>query len=340
MAENPPETTATASTPTAISIAVVYRLIGPRGNPRSVRYQCPRQQSVRDGSEERRARQQLEQRHRVGLPARAPAIATSTAIDRGTLSRPTTLATVCCSASISRNVTPTATAVASASRTDQSPASSPGTRATFADHHAATASTSRIEDVRVKKPRFDLVPQGDAPQERQRAGDRLRQHERHVRPPRRSPVRIPHTARSLPGTRARASLAATPGRLTGHMDDWRSYDDVAETYERVHAPRFVQVADDLVAQAGIGEGHLLLDIGTGTGIAAEAATKVGARVVGIDESMGMLRRGPPSASRRGRGGGRGDRPAVPRWGLRRRDRQLRAGALHEVRDRAVRCRCA
>ena len=73
------------------------------------------------------------------------------------------------------------------------------------------------------------------------------------------------------------------------MDDWRSYDDVAETYERVHASRFVQVADDLVAQAGIGEGHLLLDIGTGTGIAAEAATKVGARVVGIDESMGMLR---------------------------------------------------
>jgi ubiquinone/menaquinone biosynthesis C-methylase UbiE len=72
------------------------------------------------------------------------------------------------------------------------------------------------------------------------------------------------------------------------MDDWRSYDDVAETYERVHASRFVQVADDLVAQAGIGEGHLLLDIGTGTGIAAEAATKVGARVVGIDESMGML----------------------------------------------------
>jgi ubiquinone/menaquinone biosynthesis C-methylase UbiE len=67
------------------------------------------------------------------------------------------------------------------------------------------------------------------------------------------------------------------------MDDWRSYDDVAETYERVHASRFVQVADDLVAQAGIGDGHLLLDIGTGTGIAAEAATKVGARVVGIDE---------------------------------------------------------
>ncbi len=36
------------------------------------------------------------------------------------------------------------------------------------------------------------------------------------------------------------------------MDDWRSYDDVAETYERVHAARFVEVADDLVAQAEIG----------------------------------------------------------------------------------------
>ena len=73
------------------------------------------------------------------------------------------------------------------------------------------------------------------------------------------------------------------------MDDWRSYDDVAETYERVHATRFVEVAADLVSQAGIAPGNLVLDIGTGTGIAAEAASKLGASVVGIDESMGMLR---------------------------------------------------
>jgi hypothetical protein len=63
-------------------------------------------------------------------------------------------------ASISRNVTPTATAVASASRTDQSPASSPGTSATFADHQAATASTNRIEDVRVKNPRLTSFHNG------------------------------------------------------------------------------------------------------------------------------------------------------------------------------------
>jgi ubiquinone/menaquinone biosynthesis C-methylase UbiE len=73
------------------------------------------------------------------------------------------------------------------------------------------------------------------------------------------------------------------------MDDWRTYDDVAETYERVHATRFLEVANDLVAQAGIVAGGLVLDIGTGTGVAAEAVTAVGARAVGVDESIGMLR---------------------------------------------------
>jgi hypothetical protein len=31
------------------------------------------------------------------------------------------------------------------------------------------------------------------------------------------------------------------------MDDWRSYDDVAVIYERVHAPRFADPARDLLA---------------------------------------------------------------------------------------------
>ena len=72
------------------------------------------------------------------------------------------------------------------------------------------------------------------------------------------------------------------------MDDWRSYDGVAETYERVHAPRFAEPARDLVAAAGIGAGDRVLDVGTGTGVAAEAAAEAGATVVGIDESLGML----------------------------------------------------
>jgi len=72
------------------------------------------------------------------------------------------------------------------------------------------------------------------------------------------------------------------------MDDWRTYDDVAETYERVHAAHLLDVARDLVAQTGIGAGDRVLDVGTGTGVGAQAATEAGAAVVGIDESTGML----------------------------------------------------
>ena len=34
------------------------------------------------------------------------------------------------------------------------------------------------------------------------------------------------------------------------MDDWRSYDTVAETYARIHAPRLAEPATDLVIGAG------------------------------------------------------------------------------------------
>jgi ubiquinone/menaquinone biosynthesis C-methylase UbiE len=76
------------------------------------------------------------------------------------------------------------------------------------------------------------------------------------------------------------------------MDDWRRYDDVADTYERVHAPRVAQVARDLVAVAEVSPGARVLDVGTGTGVAAAAASEVGGPeglVVGADVSLGMLR---------------------------------------------------
>jgi len=72
------------------------------------------------------------------------------------------------------------------------------------------------------------------------------------------------------------------------MNDWRTYDDVAETYERVHAHRLAEVGRDLVEMLELADGARVLDVGTGTGVAAQAAADAGASVVGIDESVAML----------------------------------------------------
>jgi ubiquinone/menaquinone biosynthesis C-methylase UbiE len=72
------------------------------------------------------------------------------------------------------------------------------------------------------------------------------------------------------------------------MDDWRSYDRTAVIYEQIHAPRFAEPARDLAAMAGVATGARVLDVGTGTGVAAGVADALGASVVGIDPSEGML----------------------------------------------------
>jgi ubiquinone/menaquinone biosynthesis C-methylase UbiE len=78
------------------------------------------------------------------------------------------------------------------------------------------------------------------------------------------------------------------------VDDWRSYDRVADAYERVHAPRLREPAADLLALVAPATGARVLDVGTGTGVAAELASRsVGptGQVVGIDVSLGMLQVG-------------------------------------------------
>ena len=75
------------------------------------------------------------------------------------------------------------------------------------------------------------------------------------------------------------------------MEDWRSYDDVASTYERIHAGRFAEVAKDLIELSVVKAGDRVLDVGTGTGTGMQAAEAVGGWVVGIDASFQMAAEG-------------------------------------------------
>jgi ubiquinone/menaquinone biosynthesis C-methylase UbiE len=75
------------------------------------------------------------------------------------------------------------------------------------------------------------------------------------------------------------------------MADWRSYDTIAEAYERIWAPRFETVARHLLALAPPVEGARLLDLGTGTGAVASALgdrVRTLRAIVGCDLSPGML----------------------------------------------------
>ena len=78
------------------------------------------------------------------------------------------------------------------------------------------------------------------------------------------------------------------------MDDWRSYDAVAEIYERVHAHRMVEPARDLLAMSEPPSGGKVLDVGCGTGAAVALAHEMlgpSGLAVGVDVSLGMLRVG-------------------------------------------------
>ncbi len=74
---------------------------------------------------------------------------------------------------------------------------------------------------------------------------------------------------------------------------WRSYDPIAATYDRIAVPAlFTLPARDLVVALELPAGARVLDIGTGTGVAARLAIELAAPaslVVGLDPSLAMLR---------------------------------------------------
>lgn len=74
------------------------------------------------------------------------------------------------------------------------------------------------------------------------------------------------------------------------MDDTQAYfDRVADQWDAMRTRFFGEgVRNAAVAAANIRPGALVADVGTGTGFLAEAALTAGARVVGIDNSDGML----------------------------------------------------
>jgi ubiquinone/menaquinone biosynthesis C-methylase UbiE len=113
----------------------------------------------------------------------------------------------------------------------------------------------------------------------------------------------------LPGDASDATLtpvAASGPRPTG----WKSYDSVVDAYDQAAVPRFLPLARDLVAAVAPRNGDRVLDVGTGTGVAAQVAREAVGEdgfVLGIDPSIAMLGR----AVERGLAGVVGMLPGLP-----------------------------
>ena len=74
------------------------------------------------------------------------------------------------------------------------------------------------------------------------------------------------------------------------MDQTQEYfDGVADKWDEMRRAFFGEgVRRAAVHAAGVGPGQIVADVGTGTGFIAKAAIEAGARVIGIDNSEGML----------------------------------------------------
>ena len=66
------------------------------------------------------------------------------------------------------------------------------------------------------------------------------------------------------------------------------FSETALAYAETMAPSLRPVAAEVVRRAALGPHEDVLDIGTGTGIAAAAARGEGRRITGIDAAPGML----------------------------------------------------
>lgn len=66
------------------------------------------------------------------------------------------------------------------------------------------------------------------------------------------------------------------------------FDEIADRYAATMAPSLEPIAREVVRRAALGRGERVLDVGTGTGIAAAVARGEERAVVGIDASAGML----------------------------------------------------
>lgn len=77
------------------------------------------------------------------------------------------------------------------------------------------------------------------------------------------------------------------------MQDWRSYDEIAERYDPAWSWRFEAVARHIWARVPVNAGDRVLDIGTGTGVVLRIRSEVAGAaglMVGCDRSSAMLRR--------------------------------------------------
>ena len=76
------------------------------------------------------------------------------------------------------------------------------------------------------------------------------------------------------------------------MQDWHSYDAIAEHYDRAWSARFETVARHIWARVPLNVGDAVLDIGTGTGIALRVRSELARTAklaIGCDRSIAMLR---------------------------------------------------